>query len=170
MKAGKYDPRNNDSNYASSQYMDGDDQQMDQQMFDDEDVPPRFAVLGFEGGEWEMFVSEFPDYDPDRLVQQYLEISRSEPFNTNWNTEQQAASAGYSISDRLTKHDIAKDVLDLYLRLSDTPAVESNEMIVEQGGKRKRRNKNKTKKYKKSKKSRKTKKRRTSRQRLLKKY
>ena len=179
MKAGRQ--RNNDSNYnlyRDEQYMNN--QHMDDQhMEDNQDVPPRFSALGFEEGEWEMFVLEFPDYDPNQLVQQYLEISRSEPFNTNWNTEQQAVSADYRISDRLTKHDVVKDVMELYYH---SPAVESNEMIVEQGGKRKRRNKNKTKKSKKSKKTKKskkskkskktkkTKKRRTSRQRSLRKY
>jgi len=169
MKAGRYDfSRNNVSNYDPSQYMDDDDQQMDvQQMEDDEDVPPRFAALGFEGGEWDMFVVDFPDYDPDELVQQYLEISQSEPFNTDWDTEEKANSAEYEIEDGYTKHDVAKDVMDLYYY---PPSVESDEIVVKQGGKRKRRNKNKTRKTKKSKKSRKTKRRRINRQRSLRKY
>jgi hypothetical protein len=159
MKAGRYDPsRNTSSQHMDDQYMDG--QYMgDQHMDDDQDVPQRFQDLGFEEGEWEMFVSDFPNYDPDQLVQQYLEISRASPFNTSWNNEQDAVNADYRITDRLTKHDIAKDVLDLYWHPSEE--IDSNSMAMEvEGGKRKRRNK--TKKSRKSKKSRKNTRRRRS--------
>jgi hypothetical protein len=154
MKAGRYDPSRNNS----SQHMD-----------DDQDVPQRFQDLGFEEGEWEMFVSDFPNYDPDQLVQQYLEISRASPFNTSWNNEQDAVNADYRITDRLTKHDIAKDVLDLYWYPSEE--IDSNSMAMEvEGGKRKRRNKTKkSRKSRKSKKSRKSRKN-TRRRRSMRKH
>ena len=93
------------------------------------DIFDRFRKLGFEEGEWEMFVEEFPNYDPDKLVQQYLEISRKEPYNKDWNDEQDILDV-----DDDSKNKIANDVLNLYYH----PQINRNNEI---GGKRKRNNK-----------------------------
>ena len=117
------------------------------------DLPDRFRKLGFDEGEWEMFIYEFPNYNPDNLVKRYLEIARKDPYNVDWNTEQDILDAN---ADTDFKHDITNDVLNSYYYPSDN---NSNTMGGKFKSKKFKSKKSKSKKSKskksKSKKSRK---------------
>ena len=116
--------------------------------------------LGFEDGELEMFFEMNSDVSSEQLIQRYLEISREEPFNLDWQSVQSAIDSPYQTSaikpngTPFTKHDIAKDVLD---SLDD----------IQEGGYKRRKSRTRTRKSKKSRtrKSRKTKKQKRRRTR-----
>lgn len=99
--------------------------------------------LGFEEGELEMFF-EMHDYvSPEDLIQKYLEISREEPFNLDWQSVQSAIDSPYQTSaikpngTPFTKHDIANDALDSF---DD----------IQEGGYKRRKSRTRTRKSKKS--------------------
>lgn len=113
----------------------------------DTELPDRFSELGFEEGEWELFVDQFPNYDPDKLVKLYLKISRKPPYSTGWRTETAASRSNYD-----KKHDIATDTLESYSpELIVTDSTDSNVMdddyvdnkwpVPAAGGKRRRKSK-----------------------------
>jgi hypothetical protein len=90
----------------------------------DTELPDIFSELGFEEGEWELFVDQFPNYDPDKLVKLYLKISRKPPYSTGWRTETAASRSNYD-----KKHDIATDTLESYSpELIVTDSTDSNVM------------------------------------------
>ena len=90
----------------------------------DTEVPYRLQDLGFGEGDWEMFVEQFPIYDPDKLVKLYLQISRKPPYSTGWRTE---AAAFRSTYDK--KHAIARDTMESYSpELIVTDSTDSNVM------------------------------------------
>ena len=105
--------------------------------------------LGFEEGELEMFF-DMNQVSENELVERYLQMARSAPYNLNWQTGDDACVAAYMLGVlknngvEYTKHDIVEDVFDSYYH-------------PEQGGRKK--------KSKRSTKKRKNKKKRTTRRR-----
>jgi hypothetical protein len=77
--------------------------------------------LGFEEGELEMFFDMVPGMiSEDELINKYLELARSEPFNKPWQNVTDARNADYSLNVfkqngvEYTKHDIAKDTMNYF--------------------------------------------------------
>jgi hypothetical protein len=105
----------------------------------------RLLDLGFEDGELEA-LEENTAVTADMLMQKYLEIARSVPYNIIWNSEQEAR-----VDSRPVKRGIAKATSNYYLG------------AIGQGGKNRKSRKSRKRKSRKSKKSRKTKKTRRSR-------
>jgi hypothetical protein len=99
--------------------------------------------LGFEDGELEMFFEMNSDVSSEQLIQRYLEISREEPFNLDWQNVQSAIDSPYQTSaikpngTPFTKHDIANDALDSF---DD----------IQEGGYKRRKSRTRTRKSKKS--------------------
>jgi hypothetical protein len=113
----------------------------------DIDLPDRFSELGFGEGEWELFVDQFPNYDPDKLIKLYLKISRKPPYSTGWRTEAAASRSNYD-----KKHDIATDTLESYSpeqvvtdstdsNVMDDDYVDNKWPVPAAGGKRRRKSK-----------------------------
>ena len=56
----------------------------------------------------------------NELVERYLQMARSEPYNLNWQTGDEACLAGYMLGVfknngvEYTKHDIVQDVFDSF--------------------------------------------------------
>jgi hypothetical protein len=75
--------------------------------------------LGFEEGELEMFF-DMNQASQNELVERYLQMARSEPYNLNWQTGDEACLAGYMLGVfknngvEYTKHDIVQDVFDSF--------------------------------------------------------
>jgi hypothetical protein len=75
--------------------------------------------LGFEEGELEMFF-DMNQVSQNELVERYLQIARSAPYNLNWQTGDDACIAEYMLGVlknngvEYTKHDIVKDVFDSF--------------------------------------------------------
>jgi hypothetical protein len=96
--------------------------------------------LGFEDGELEMFFYENPDVSSEQLEQIYLDISRREPFNLDWESVENAILAPYMTGafkpngTQFTKNDIAKAVLASF-----------DDDIQDGGYKKRKRNPKKTK-------------------------
>jgi hypothetical protein len=94
--------------------------------------------LGFEEGELEMFFDMMNHVSENELVEKYLQIARSAPYNLNWQTGHDACIAAYMLGVvknngvEYTKHDIVEDVFDSFYH-------------PEQGG-RKKKSKRSTKK------------------------
>jgi hypothetical protein len=111
--------------------------------------------LGFEEGELEMFF-DMNQVSENELVERYLQIARSAPYNLNWQTGDDACVAAYMLGVlknngvEYTKHDIVEDVFDTF----------SEQAAPVQGG-RKKKSKRSTKKRK-NKKKRSTKRRHRS--------
>ena len=88
--------------------------------------------LGFEEGELEMFF-DMNQVSQNELVERYLQIARSAPYNLNWQTGDDACIAEYMLGVlknngvEYTKHDIVQDVFDSYYH-------------PEQGGRKKKSN------------------------------
>jgi hypothetical protein len=122
------------------------------------ELPDRFSELGFDEGDWEMFVFKVPMYDPDKLVKLYLNISRKPPYSSGWRTE----AAAFRSKDYAKMHAIARDTMELYspeLIVTDlTDSTDSNTMsddyvdnkwpIPAAGGKRRRTKRRQTKRRK----------------------
>lgn len=77
--------------------------------------------LGFEEGELEMFFDMAEGLVTEQeLVDRYLEIARTEPFNQNWQDVNEAIDANYELNTikpngiAYTKHDIVKDTLESF--------------------------------------------------------
>ena len=108
--------------------------------------------LGFEEGELEMFFDMMNQVSENELVEKYLQIARSAPYNLNWQTGDDACVAAYMLGViknngvEYTKHDIVEDVFDSFYHPQAAPL---------QGGRKK--------KSKRSTKKRKNKKKRTTR-------
>ena len=96
--------------------------------------------LGFEEGELEMFF-ELNQVSENELVERYLQMARSAPYNLNWQTGHDACVAAYMLGVlknngvEYTKHDIVEDVFDSF----------SEQAAHVQGG-RKKKSKRSTKK------------------------
>ena len=109
--------------------------------------------LGFEEGELEMFF-ELNQVSENELVERYLQMARSAPYNLNWQTGDDACVAAYMLGVlknngvEYTKHDIVEDVFDSFYHPQAAPV---------QGGRKK--------KSKRSTKKRVNKKKRTTRRR-----
>jgi hypothetical protein len=79
----------------------------------------RLQALGFEEGELEMFF-EMRNYTEDQLINRYLEIAQGNPYNLNWESENDAINAPYMLGvfkphgTEYTKHDIAEDTLSFF--------------------------------------------------------
>ncbi len=105
--------------------------------------------LGFEEDELEMFFETF-NISENELIEKYMEIANSAPYNLNWNNVEDAVNSNYDIDVQkpngtsYTKHDIVNDVMSYFSE-------------NQQGGKRL-----KNKKHSKSKKRKQTKKRKSS--------
>jgi len=75
--------------------------------------------LGFEEGELEMFF-ELNQVSENELVERYLQMARSAPYNLNWQTGHDACVADYMLGVlknngvEYTKHDIVEDVFDSF--------------------------------------------------------
>jgi hypothetical protein len=75
--------------------------------------------LGFEEGELEMFF-DMNQVSENELVERYLQIARSAPYNLNWQTGDDACVAEYMLGVlknngvEYTKHDIVEDVFDSF--------------------------------------------------------
>ena len=75
--------------------------------------------LGFEEGELEMFF-DMNQVSENELVEKYLQIARSAPYNLNWQTGDDACVAEYMLGVlknngvEYTKHDIVEDVFDSF--------------------------------------------------------
>jgi hypothetical protein len=121
--------------------------------FEQMDIENPLQDLGFEDGELEMFFNDNPDVSSEQLIQRYLEISREEPFNLDWESVENAILASYMTGAfkpngiQYTKHDIAKVVLESF---DD----------IQEGGYKKRQRKIRKTKRRKTKKSKKRKTRR----------
>ena len=69
--------------------------------------------LGFEEGELEMFFDMMNQVSENELVEKYLQIARSAPYNLNWQTGDEACVAAYMLGVlknngvEYTKHDKA---------------------------------------------------------------
>lgn len=81
------------------------------------------SALGFEEGELEMFheMAIAPGLvTEDDLINRYLEIARDEPYNQNWQTDDEAMGADYELNSvkpngvAYTKHDIVNDTMDSF--------------------------------------------------------
>jgi hypothetical protein len=78
------------------------------------------SALGFEEGELEMFFELVSHVSENELVEKYLQIARSPPYNLNWQTGHDACIAGYMLGVlknngvEYTKHDIVEDVFDSF--------------------------------------------------------
>ena len=76
--------------------------------------------LGFEEGELEMFFDMMNQVSENELVEKYLQIARSAPYNLNWQTGDDACVAAYMLGViknngvEYTKHDIVEDVFDSF--------------------------------------------------------
>jgi hypothetical protein len=112
--------------------------------------------LGFEEGELEMFFDMTQgNISENQLIDKYLEIAQSEPYNLNWDHRQIALDSDYDTGVQkpnganYTKHDIANDVL--------------NSFYQRQGGKKRKTRKSRRKSRKSRRKTRKH--RRNSRRR-----
>jgi hypothetical protein len=105
----------------------------------------RLLDLGFEDGELEA-LEENTAVTGDMLVQKYIEIARSVPYNIIWNSEQEAR-----VDSRPVKRDIAQDTSNYYLG------------SVGQGGKNRKSRKSRKRKSRKSRKSKKSRKTKRSR-------
>lgn len=112
--------------------------------------------LGFEEGELEMFFDMTQgNISENQLIDKYLEIAQSEPYNLNWDNTQIAIDSDYDTGiqkpngTHYTKHDIANDVL--------------NSFYQRQGGKKRKTRKSRRKSRKSRRKTRKN--RRNSRRR-----
>jgi hypothetical protein len=121
--------------------------------FEQMDIENPLQDLGFEDGELEMFFNDNPDVSSEQLIQRYLEISKEEPFNLDWESVENAILASYMTGvfkpngTQYTKHDIAKVVLESF---DD----------IQEGGYKKRQRKIRKTKRRKTKKSKKRKTRR----------
>jgi hypothetical protein len=97
--------------------------------------------LGFEEGELEMFF-DMNQVSENELVEIYLQMARSAPYNLNWQTGDDACVADYMLGVfknngvEYTKHDIVEDVFDSFYHPEAAPV---------QGG-RKKKSKRSTKK------------------------
>jgi hypothetical protein len=75
--------------------------------------------LGFEEGELEMFF-DMNQVSENELVERYLQMARSAPYNLNWQTGDDACVADYMLGVfknngvEYTKHDIVEDVFDSF--------------------------------------------------------
>ena len=75
--------------------------------------------LGFEEGEVEMFF-DMNQVSENELVERYLQMARSAPYNLNWQTGDDACVAAYMLGVlknngvEYTKHDIVEDVFDSF--------------------------------------------------------
>ena len=75
--------------------------------------------LGFDEGDIEMLVA-MPGAGLREILEKYMRVANSAPYNINWTTEDQAIDAAYELNvlrpngNTYTKHDIAKDVLNSY--------------------------------------------------------
>ena len=103
----------NEENYQQPQYQQPQYQQPQNQ---DENL---LSSLGFEEGELEMFFES--QFTEDELVNKYLEIARSLPYNLNWQTREDASNPDEymlgvfkSNGVEYTKHDIANDALNFF--------------------------------------------------------
>jgi hypothetical protein len=130
------------------------------QSMDTENPDITLQKLGFEEGELEMFFGMHEGVGAEDLIQKYLEISRAEPYNLNWQSVRNATNAPYETGvfkpngTQFNKHDIAKDALDSFDNFDD---------MQEGGYKRRKPKTRKTKKSRKSKKTRRIRRRRTRR-------
>lgn len=71
--------------------------------------------LGFEEEEIEILLGE--GIGLDEIMEKYMAVANSEPFNINWTTEDDAINAEYNLNgSQYTKHDIAKDVFNSYFQ------------------------------------------------------
>jgi hypothetical protein len=74
--------------------------------------------LGFEEGEIDIF-EEYQESEND-IVERYLQIARSPPYNLDWQTSHDACLADDALGvfkphgGEYTKHDIAKDAFNLF--------------------------------------------------------
>lgn len=109
--------------------------------------------LGFEEGELEMFF-DMNQVSENELVERYLQMASSAPYNLNWQTGEDACVADYMLGVfknngvEYTKHDIVEDVFYSFYHPEAAPV---------QGGRKK--------KSKRSTKKRVNKKKRTTRRR-----
>ncbi len=112
--------------------------------------------LGFEEGELEMFF-DMNQVSENELVERYLQISRSEPYNLNWQTGDDACIADNMLGVfkdngvEYTKHDIVEDVFDSF----------SEQAARQQAGRRKKSRRSTKKRMNKKKRSTRRKHRRT---------
>jgi hypothetical protein len=108
--------------YSNEEIMNEDYQQIDTE------IPDRFSALGFDEGDWEMFVLKVKTYDPDKLVKLYLNISRNPQYSPGWRTE----AAAFRSKDFNKMHAIARDTMESYspeLIVTDsTDSTDSNTM------------------------------------------
>lgn len=97
--------------------------------------------LGFEEGELEMFF-DMNQVSENELVERYLQIASSAPYNLNWQTGDDGCVAEYMLGVfknngvEYTKHDIVQDVFDSF----------SEQAAPQQQGGRKKKTKRSTKK------------------------
>lgn len=82
--------------------------------------------LGFEEGELEMFFEMTQgNVNENQLIDKYLEIAQSEPYNLNWDQTQIAMDSDYDTGvqkpngTHFTKHDIANDVLNSFYEMRE---------------------------------------------------
>lgn len=72
--------------------------------------------LGFEEEEIEI-LSEMEGIGLNEIMEKYMAVANSAPFNMNWTTEDDAINAPYNLNgSQYTKHDIAKDVFNSYFQ------------------------------------------------------
>lgn len=129
--------------------------------FNEENIFEELYPLNFDDGELEMLFDEHQGLTIGDVIEKYLQISRANPFNQNWQTYEDAQGADYDLNvfkpsgNPYTKRDIAKDTLNSYYHDEDTP---------QQGGRRnKKRKTRKNRKHRKSKKNKRSRKHRKSR-------
>jgi hypothetical protein len=112
--------------------------------------PSILSRLGFEEGELEMFFEMTQgNVSENQLLDKYLEIAQSEPYNLNWDNTQIAMDSDYDTGiqkpngTNYTKHDIANDVLNSFYE-------------IRQGGKKRKTRKSRRNRRRKTRKNRKS--------------
>ena len=148
MKGGRSLPPNFQTEITSDMIEDSHLQDPNAPIFQGEqEVQHILTELGFEEGELEMFFDTVNGLvNEEQLIDRYLEIARAEPFNQNWQNENDAIESDYELNVMkpngiaFTKHDIVNDVLNSFY--SDIT-----------GGKKPKRSRRKIRKSKKQRKS-----------------
>jgi len=88
----------------------------------------RLHALGFDEGEIELLLDNeyFPGLTEEQIVEKYLDIAQNEPFNLDWNSEEDAIDTAYMIGvynsngSEFSKHDIAKDTFNYFSNQEDS--------------------------------------------------
>ena len=77
----------------------------------------RLEALGFDDSEVQLLLDDeyFAGITEQEIVDKYLEIAQNDPFNLNWDSDEDAMNSDYMIQGtQFSKHDIAKDTFNYF--------------------------------------------------------